>query len=60
MSRWVLTAIPIFLLAFISAVNPSYMTPLYTTGLGKGLLVVSAVMITTGSLVIKKIVDIKV
>jgi tight adherence protein B len=60
MSRWVLTAIPIFLLAFITAVNPSYMTPLYTTGLGKGLLVVSAVMITTGSLVIKKIVDIKV
>jgi tight adherence protein B len=60
MSRWVLTAIPIFLLAFITVVNPAYMRPIYTTGIGHALLIVCAVMITAGSLIIKRIVDIKV
>jgi tight adherence protein B len=60
MSRWVLTAIPVFLLAFITVVNPDYMRPIYTTGFGHALLAVCAVMITAGSLVIKRIVNIKV
>jgi tight adherence protein B len=60
LSRWVLTLIPVFLLAFMTAVNPDYMSPLFTTGIGKALLVVCAVMVTAGSLVIKRIVDIKV
>jgi Flp pilus assembly protein TadB len=36
------------------------MAPLFQTGVGKFLLVLAGVMITSGSLVIKKIVDIKV
>jgi tight adherence protein B len=60
MSRWVLSGIPVFLLVFLTAINPTYMSPLYTTGIGRALLVVCTVMITAGSLVIKKIVDIKV
>lgn len=60
MSRWVLTGIPVFLLVILTAINPSYMNPLYTTAIGRVLLVVCAVMITAGSLVIKRIVDIKV
>jgi tight adherence protein B len=60
MSRWVLTGIPIFLFAMLTLINPTYMNPLYTTTIGRILLVVSAVMITSGSLVIKRIVDIKV
>ncbi len=60
MSRWVLTGIPIFLLVMLSLINPTYMHPLYATTIGRILLVICAVMITAGSLVIKKIVDIKV
>jgi len=60
MSRWVLTAIPVVLLLVITLVNPAYVSPLYTTPVGKALLGVAAAMVCMGSLVIKKIVDIKV
>jgi tight adherence protein B len=60
MSRWVLTGIPIFLLVMLTVINPTYMNPLYTTTVGRILLVICALMITAGSLVIKRIVDIKV
>jgi tight adherence protein B len=60
LSRWVLTAIPVALLALLTTINPAYMSPLYTTPLGKALLTVGAVMVVSGSLVIKRIVNIKV
>lgn len=60
LSRWVLTAIPCCLLAFISVINPGYVAPLYTTPIGKGLLGVAGALVVAGSLVIKKIVNIKV
>jgi tight adherence protein B len=60
LSRWVLSAIPVGLLVFITAINPDYMRPLYTTPIGHALLVVAAVMVVTGSLIIKRIIDIKV
>ena len=60
MSRWVLTAVPVLLLLFTTAVNPDYVRPMYTTPAGQTLLVVAAVMVVMGSLVIKRIVDIKV
>ncbi len=60
LSRWVVTVIPIFLLAFITLTNPDYVEPLYTTGLGRIMLAMAGVLMITGSLVIKKIVDFKV
>jgi tight adherence protein B len=60
MSRWVLTALPIFLLVLISVINPKYMAPFFASSEGRVLLVVAAVLVTAGSLVIRKIVDIKV
>jgi tight adherence protein B len=60
MSRWVLTALPLVLLALISAANPDYVRPLYTTSTGHTLLGGAAVMVFAGSMVIKKIVTIKV
>jgi tight adherence protein B len=60
MSRWVLTALPISLFAFISLVNPTYMHVLTESPAGKVLLVLAAISVTAGSLIIKKIVDIKV
>lgn len=60
MSRWVLTAIPVVLLLLLSVINPGYMRPLYHTGIGVVLLTLGAAMVTSGSLVIKRIVNIKV
>jgi tight adherence protein B len=60
MSRWVLTAIPIVLLAAITAINPAYVSPLYHTSLGHLLLCVATAMVIAGSVVIKNIVNIKV
>jgi tight adherence protein B len=60
MSRWVLTALPCLLLAVISVMNPAYVRPLYATTIGHIMLGVAAGMVCAGSLVIKRIVDIKV
>jgi tight adherence protein B len=60
MSRWIVTALPIGLLVFITAVSPEYMRPLFEEPVGRVLLVVGGLMLLAGSLVIKKIVDIKV
>jgi tight adherence protein B len=60
MSRWVLTGLPIGLLLLIAVLNPGYLHPLLHTGFGKFLLVIGGVMVTTGSLIIKRIVEIEV
>ena len=60
MSRWVVSGLPVALLAAITAINPDYMQPLFVTPLGRGLLLLAALMVISGSLVIKRIVDIKV
>jgi tight adherence protein B len=60
LSRWVLTLLPVALLAVITLVNPGYIGILYHSLAGKILLVMAAISVTAGSLVIKRIVDIKV
>jgi len=60
MSRWVVTFLPVGLLVAITAINPTYMKPLFTHTSGKVVLAIGTVMIISGSLLIKKIVDIKV
>jgi tight adherence protein B len=60
MSRWVLTLLPIALFSFISLINPGYMHVLYTSTFGKVMLGFAAVSCTAGSLLIKRIVNIKV
>jgi len=60
MSRWVLSLLPVGLLLVMSALNPGYVAPLFTNPAGRVLVVLGAVMIVTGSLVIKRIVNIKV
>jgi tight adherence protein B len=60
MSRWVLTGIPVGLLLLLTAINPKYMDPLYSTPVGKALLTMATVMVVAGSLAIKRIVNIKV
>ena len=60
MSRWVLTSLPILLLVVITLLNPRYVSPLYTHSTGRVLLVAAAVMVAGGSLVIRRIINIKV
>jgi len=60
LSRWIVTFLPVGLLLAITAINPSYMKPLFTHTSGRVILAVGTIMIVCGSLVIKKIVDIKV
>jgi tight adherence protein B len=60
MSRWVLTFLPLFLLLAITVINPGYMDILYDSTTGRVLLVLAGLSVISGSLVIKKIVNIKV
>jgi tight adherence protein B len=60
MSRWVVSGLPVVLLLAITLINPEYMRPLYAEPLGRALLVLAGAMVVSGSLVIKRIVDIKV
>jgi tight adherence protein B len=60
LARWVVSLLPAALLAIITLLNPDYMTPLFQTSTGHFLLVFGAAMVVFGSLLIKRIVDIKV
>ena len=60
MSRWILTSLPVFLLLVITVLNPDYIDPLYSHPAGRLVLVVAGLMVVAGSLVIRKIIDIKV
>lgn len=60
MSRWIVSALPVFLLLAISAINPRYLEPLFSEAGGRVLLVFAALMVMLGSYVIQRIVDIKV
>jgi tight adherence protein B len=60
LARWILTLLPVVLALLIEVSNPDYMAPLFGTGFGQFLLVLATIMIVSGSLLIKKIVNIKV
>jgi tight adherence protein B len=60
LSRTILTALPVVVLAALTTVNPTYVRPLYETGTGHVLLALAAVMVVTGSVVIQRIVKFEV
>jgi tight adherence protein B len=60
LARWIVSALPVGLLIFISIIDTEYMKPLFTHTSGKIMLVFASLMIISGSVVIGKIVDIKV
>ena len=60
MSRWIVSALPAALLLMISVINPDYVKPLFGSTGGRLALLFAAAMVVTGSLVIKRIVNIKV
>jgi tight adherence protein B len=60
MSRWVVSALPVVLLSVITLINPGYMEPLFETSTGRALLVASGFFVVMGSIVIGRIVNIKI
>ena len=60
LARWVLTALPLVLVGFLLFINPDWLDPLTDTNIGRGFLVLWAVMLIAGSITIKKIVEIEV
>ncbi|HEY0387099.1 MAG TPA: type II secretion system F family protein [Gaiellales bacterium] len=59
LSRWIVTALPVFLLLAISVLNPGYLHPLFHTTVGVVFFCMASVMVVAGSLLIKKIVKIE-
>jgi tight adherence protein B len=59
MSAYVLVALPIGLAGALTAMNPEYMSPMYTTGLGHAMIAGGLVMMAIGSLVLRRIVAFK-
>jgi tight adherence protein B len=60
MARWILTALPFFLTAFLWLFHPDVMKQFFTSGGGQVSLVLAATMVAAGSILIQRIVDIDV
>jgi tight adherence protein B len=60
MSRWIVTALPIFVVIVVYLENPDYFHPLTSTLFGRIVLILAAGWAVAGSFVIKRIVEIEV
>ncbi len=58
-SAYVLVGVPFVMLGLITALNPRYMEPLYHTGTGQKMMAMGVVMISIGTLLLRKIVSFK-
>jgi len=58
-SGWVMAGVPLVLGGFIAWANPETFSPMYTTGIGRILLVVCAVFYVVGFVWMRKIVDVR-
>jgi tight adherence protein B len=56
-SAYVLVGVPFFMLGALTLLNPDYMSPLYHTSTGHKLMIIGMVMISVGSLMLRKIVS---
>lgn len=60
MSGWIVSALPVAILLILQVINPHYIHPLFIHTAGKILFGFAVALCVAGSLVIRKIVDIKV
>ena len=60
LSRVIVTALPAALMAAIAVISPGYLKPLFETTEGNVFLIVGACLVVAGSVVIQRIVEIKV
>ncbi len=59
MAAYTLIGLPFFIALAVTAINPTFMAPLYHSGTGHKLIMGGLVMMTCGSLMLKKIVSFK-
>jgi tight adherence protein B len=60
MARWIVSLLPVGLFIALYLLNRDYLSPLWETDLGKVAMGLAIAMIVAGSLVIKRIIEIKV
>ena len=60
MSAGILIAMPIVISLVISAINPGYLNPLFTERLGQMMLMGAGLLMVTGIIIIKKMLDIDI
>jgi tight adherence protein B len=60
LARWIVSLMPVFLILMIMTLYPDFLNPLFDTTFGIVALVVAGLMVVAGSLVIKRIIEIKV
>jgi tight adherence protein B len=60
LAGFVVSALPVLLIIAISILNPGYLHPMFHTAAGVFMLVVAAVMLSTGAWIISRIVDIEI
>jgi tight adherence protein B len=60
LARWIVSFMPLVLVFMILVINPTFLRPLFETTIGVLAVIVSVIMVISGSLVIKRIVEIKV
>lgn len=60
LARWIVSIMPLVLVAMILVIFPEYLDPLFQRTIGIVALVIAGFMVVCGSLVIKRIVEIKV
>jgi tight adherence protein B len=60
LARWILSALPVAAALVLAAIQPTAILPMLHSGVGQIGLLVAALLVISGSLVIQKIVDIKV
>ena len=60
MARWIVSLLPVFLFFAIFFLNREYISPLWQDPVGIAGLIAAVIMITIGSLIIKRIIEIKV
>ncbi|MFH5878345.1 type II secretion system F family protein [Arthrobacter sp. NA-172] len=59
LSAYILIGLPIGVFLWLSVANPSYLGPLYTTGLGWIMLIVGTLLLITGSFWLSRVIKIK-
>jgi len=59
LSKWILLGLPVMLFVLLSAVNPGYMHPLYSTGMGRLLLLAAGLGTLLGAWVMNRLATIR-
>ena len=59
LSAYVLLGLPFFIAMALTALNPTYMAPLWGSSTGHTMIIAALVMMGVGSVILKKIVSFK-